>query len=613
MKRVFLALSFLLIILPSSFALIEINEITPKVYNLGDKIKIAASITRETSFDGLLKINMACKEETPVISRVLDLSATEKYNFLEEITIPNIGTGECKLRVFLDENGNLIEEKNSDIFQVTKELNGNFVLVNSRVQLGSDVDIKGDISKVNGKKIDGIATTHFKKDKNVLFVDTEDVKEGSFTFNIPSNYTNAGSYSVDFNVRDASGNEKLFTEAIVFDITNLLNVDLKLNKNQVKPGELFEVTGVVTDTYGNRVNPGSFTVKFNDKELKGKILLGDIYLEIAADNNLKSGFHNILVNVMDDFGNKGSGTLNVEILSKAERAELKIDKDSYKPGENVKVTAFVYDQGRDLFDKDIEIEIRDSSGVKRADEIIKREFTFALPLISKPGEWAIKATSGALKDEKKFYVTEVKEISYKIEGQMLIVTNIGNVAYDDILDLDLDGVSETASFNEKIYLEPGESESIDLGKDVNTGIYKATINNKLFDNVRIEGRKFGDYGKNLNLIFVFIVLLVLGILLYMKKGIKLPSLGKFFKKERKEFSYIDDVKKVLHEKMEQKERFVKKEMQHLKTKENVFKEYITIKPRDEKLNDYRQKSSYLKRREKEKGGEFKEGMFNMFK
>ena len=237
-------------------------------------------------------------------------------------------------------------------------------------------------------------------------------------------------------------------------------------------------------------------------------------------------------------------------------------------------------------------------------------------MISKPGEWSIRVISGELRGEKKFYVTEVKEISYKIEGQMLVATNVGNVAFDDILDVDLDGVTASSSISKKIFLAPGESISIDLGKEVTTGIYKVTINNKLFDNVKVEGRVLGDYRKSLNLIFVVIVLVVLGILLYIKRGFKLSNIIKLFKKDKKEFTgYIDDVKKVLHDKIEQKEKFVKKEMQHLQIKnDRVFKDYITIKPREGKLDEYRQKSSYLKRREKEKKDkDFNEGMFNMFK
>ncbi len=613
MKWVLLALVFLFIIIPSSYALIEVNEITPKVYNLGDKLKISGSVLRENSFDGVLKIHLLCnKENVPLNSRVLKLSANERYNFLDDYTIPIISTGDCSAKAFIEENGNLIEEKNTDNFQITKELSGNFVLVNSRVQLGSNVDINGDVFKANGKRIDGVATIYFKKNKNTLFIDTEDIKEGEFMFTVPSNYTDVGSYSVDFDVRDANGNGNIFLNAITFDITNLLNLELKLDKDRAVPGETFEVIGSVNDIYGKRVDRGSFVVRFLDKELKGSILLGDVNKKVSVDNNIKTGFHNIMVEVTDESGNKGTGTLSIEILGKANRLELNVARDSYKPGEGLKITAAVYDQGKDLVDKNIEIEIRDSSGVKRVDETIKREFAFSLPLISKPGEWSIKATSGGLKDEKKFYVAEVKEISYKVEGQMLVVTNVGNVDFDDVLNINLDGITSSSSMSKKIFLEPGESTSIDLGREVTTGIYKVTINDKLFDNVKIEGRSLVGYRENMNLVFILVVVLVLGILLYLKKGFKL-NLRKYFKKEKRDFSgYVDDVRKVLHEKMEQKERFVKKEMQHLKPKENMFKGYITIKPREDKLNEYRQKSSYLKKREKEKTEHYKEGLFNMF-
>ena len=52
----------------------------------------------------------------------------------------------------------------------------------------------------------GIATIYFKRDNNLLFIESEEIKDGFFLFTIPANYTNIGSYSIDFNVKDTNGN-----------------------------------------------------------------------------------------------------------------------------------------------------------------------------------------------------------------------------------------------------------------------------------------------------------------------------------------------------------------------------------------------------------------------
>ncbi len=614
MKKWFLLLVLVFFLIPNVYAIIELQEITPKVYNLGDKLKIAGSVSRESSFEGILKANLICNsDKSPVLSRSLDLVENEKYSFLEDVTIPTISTGDCSLNVFLEKNKETIEEKESETFKITKELNGNFVLVNNKIQLGDNVNISGDVFKINGKRVNGIATLYLKKNKENLFIDTENIENGKFGFNIPSSYISTGSYSLDFDVKDANGNGNTFVDAIKFDITNLLNIELKLDRDKINPGGDFEVIGSIRDIYGKRVDRGTFIVSFNDKKFEGNILLGDINKKILAENNIKTGFHSIFVEVKDESGNKGSGTLNIEVLSEEEAIELSLDKDSYKPGEKIKINVPVYDQGRDVLDKEVLIEIRDSSGAKRFGQKIGKEYFFELPLTSRPGEWYIKAVAGDLKTDKKFYVVEVRELSYKVEGQKLTVTNVGNVAFNDVLNVDLDGISASSTLNKKVYLEPGESMDIDLGREVNTGIYKVTINNKLFDNVKIEGRSLIEYKGNLNLLFIIIVLLILGFLLLKKRKFTFSRLKRFFIREKKEYFSMDELNKLAQNKIWEGEKFIKKQTQNIAAKENkMFKDYVTIKPSEEKLDNYRKGSSYLKRREKE-NEHFKEGLFNMFK
>ena len=84
---------------------------------------------------------------------------------------------------------------------------------------------------------------------------------------------------------------------------------------------------------------------------------------------------------------------------------------------------------------------------------------------------------------------------------------------------------------------------------------------------------------------------------------------KFFgKKEQKIVDYASQVRKVL----DNNQNLVKKELQSFKIKpQKEFRNYVEIKPRKENLNSFRNTSSYFKRRKQE--GDFKEGMFNMFK
>ena len=504
------------ILAPISFANIEINEIRPNMYNFGDKLSFIGTITRETSFNGLFRVNLVCKDNSiPFMSRIINVYPNQKYNFKEEFVIPNILTGECNLRSFLEQDKNTIEEKLTNSFSVTKELKGNFVLVNNRIQLGDDINVRGDVFKVNGKKINGVANVYFKKDNEILFIDTNDIKDGQFVFNIPSTYSFIGNYSFDFKVKDIDNNEKSFDEVIKFSITNLLNLNASLNKEQINPGDSFEVNGIIKDVYGNRVNKGTFIIKFEDKELKGNILSGDIYNKISTEDNIKSGFHNLIIEASDEFGNKGNSILSLNILPKADNINISIEKDSYKPEEKLNIKAFVFDQGGEIIKKDIKLEIRDSNNEKRFENLIETQSEFSLPLIAKPGEWLIRAISGNLKTEKKFYVSEIKEIDFNLQGQNLIILNKGNTRFNDIINLTFESRNYSLITTKKINLDSSKSLNLNLGNEVKTGLYKVIINERVFNNVNINGKKNLSYF-NYNWLFIILTLIVLGFLVKIR-------------------------------------------------------------------------------------------------
>ena len=604
MKRGLFLLIFIFIILPNIYATISFNDITPKVYNLGDKINFIGYVSKETSFSGVFKVTLICNNSSiPLMTRTLSLSANEKYNFQEKFTVPNIITGNCNLKSVIEEDNKVTEEKTSDLFTITKELKGNFILASSKIQLGKDIEVVGDVFKLNGQKTNGVANIYFKRDNNILFIDTTNIKDGNFVFKIPANYTSTGNYVIDFSVKDSDGNEASFTDAIKFSITNLLSVDIKLSKTRVNPGSSFDIDGQVKDVYGNRVNSGTFKIKMGDNEFTGGLLSGDITYRINTAPRLKTGFHNILIEVLDNSGNKGGTSTNIEVASIPTRIEINFDKDSYKPEEKMNIKAFVYDQGDDLVSKDINLEIRDSNNENKFEQVIKTDAEFTFPVIAKPGEWIIKAKSGVLKNEKKFYISEVRKLGFDLQGQTLTITNIGNVKYNDVVNIKLDGIAESLTRTKDVKLEPGEGYNINLGNEVKTGIYKITVNDKVFNNIKINGDSalvyYNDYS---SLIFIIVVIVILGILLYLKKK-------KFFrKKQEKIVDYASEVRKVL----DNNQNLVKKEFHNFQIKpQREFRNYVEIKPRKENLDKFRNTSSYLKRRKQE--GDFKDGMFNMFK
>ncbi|MBI2672291.1 hypothetical protein HYX16_05130 [Candidatus Woesearchaeota archaeon] len=614
MKRGFLLIFLLIFLLPSALAEINLDSITPLVYNLGDNIKLSGTVSEEGGFNGIIRTELNCVESSiSLSSKVININQNQLYGIAEDFTIPDILTGKCKLIVFLEKNNALIGKKESNEFQVTKGLDGNFVLVNSKLQLGKDIEANGDIFKKDGKRINGIIDVHLKKNGKVLMINTINVENGKFSFVMPSSFVSTGSYSIDFNARDVNGNIGVFTEAIKFEITNLLNLELLVKKATVNAGDQFEIEGSIKDIYENRVNKGTYIIKFNSREYTGNIAFGDFSHIINVDQNIKSGQQNIIVEVMDENGNTGSATSSIKILAKAERIEIKLGGDAYKPGDKVNINAFIYDQGGEIYNHDLKIEIRDTENKKIFDKIISNNILFDLPQNSKPGEWTIKGLMIDLIGEKKFYVSEVKKIDFNINGQTLVIVNSGNVLYEETVNVRLENLGAGTTITKKITLDPGESTSLDLGKEVSSGVYKVIINDKLFDNVNISGTSILPYKKNSNILFITAVFIILGILFYFKNRRKMEFKrnfsNDFIRKEAQQAGkYISNVERTLKKEMIN----VGRDFKRIEPNKFFGNKIDTNKLRTDKLDEYRKKSSYLKRRDKD-SDDFSDGMSNMFK
>ena len=609
-----LLLIILLVILPSVLAEINLESITPVVYNLGDNIKLGGSVSAEGGFNGVIKIELKCGESSiPLSSKVININQNQKYGIIEGFTIPDILAGKCMLSVSLEKGNAVTENAESNEFQVTKALDGNFVLVNSKLQLGKDIEVNGDIFRKDGKRINGIIDVHLKKNGKAIIINTIYIENGKFSFTMPSSFVSTGSYSIDFNARDVNGNIGVFTEAIKFEITDLLKLDLLVKKETITAGDKFEIVGFIKDIYGSRIDKGNYVIRFNKKEYNGNIALGDFSHIINVDQDIKSGLQNIIVDVMDKSGNTGSASSSIKVTARADRIEIKTESDAYKPGDKLNINAFIYDQGGEVYAKDIKIEIRDSDNRKIFDKIISNNIIFELPKNSKPGEWTISGLMGELKGEKKFYVSEVKKFEFSINGQMLVISNSGNVRHEETVNIKLENLGGGTSISKRIILIPGESTSINLGKEVSSGIYKVIINDKLFDNINIEGASILPYKKNSNLIFILGVFIVLGILFYLKNKRRLQF--------RKNFS-----RDFARNEVQQVKKYTSSAGNDIrKDFSNIGRNIKRIEPgsffgnksdesglRTDKLGEYRKKSSFLRRREKD-NDDFSDAMSNMFK
>ena len=123
-------------------------------YNYGDTLSIDGYILAETNIDDDVKITLDCEDFSDEKTYDLVTIAGQKVDFstfgAEDFTIPdNAGKQECKFQITYGPDG-----VNSELFEITKDLDGFFVLENSELELGDNLVVNGYVFKQNGENVE---------------------------------------------------------------------------------------------------------------------------------------------------------------------------------------------------------------------------------------------------------------------------------------------------------------------------------------------------------------------------------------------------------------------------------------------------------------------------
>jgi len=206
--------------------------------------------------------------------------------------------------------------------------------------------------------------------------------------------------------------------------------------------------------------------------------------------------------------------------------------NSYSPGDNINFKIVLYDGDNNPLAGEVNFEIQNfyaeviEQGVVKSGEIVN----FKLPENAWRGHWGVVARYKGLESRELFNVMELEKVDIKLEGDKLVVTNVGNVPYRKSIQISIGGNEETAL----VPLGIGETKEIKLTAP--SGEYDVRVsdgteeNTKTFSGVSLTGnvvglqslKEKGFFGKYpmISLFFVVVVIAVVVIfgLRMMKKG-----------------------------------------------------------------------------------------------
>src|SRR3989344_216198 len=180
------------------------------------------------------------------------------------------------------------------------------------------------------------------------------------------------------------------------------------------------------------------------------------------------------------------------ILIYAEKLDIEV-KDSYIPGDEVRFKVVLYGDENNKIDGGVNYELQDyyTEAMISGAADSGQEIVYSLPENARQGPWKIIARYDGISFNRLFNVGELEKAEINLEGDVLIIRNVGNTVYDKKILIYIGNNDQTA----QIYLEVGQEKRIRLTAP--TGEYDIKViegneeNVLKFDNIPLTGNVIG--------------------------------------------------------------------------------------------------------------------------
>ncbi len=601
-------LILILLLIPLAKATIILEDFEREKHNVGDKILISGYILEDKPIWGKFQLDLTCNEVDTLLVKIFNIKKGEKFDFSEELPLFFSTGKDCKIVASLSDKGTIIDQTQSEIFEISNELLGDFKIKNNFIQLGKKVEIEGTIKKLSGELVNGVATVFFIQNNEIFSVDTVEVNEGSFSYSYDTTSSFSGEYLVNVEIIETFGNRYLFENLLKFTLVNELAVVADVNKESALPGAVIKVFGEADTILQEGAGKGSVTINFNGEQYNMDFYNGKFDYNLQISDDIKSGKQEINIVMVDSFGNKGEAQTSVDIIPIPSNLDVEFDKKTYLPKETIKFKPLLYDQAGDLINEIIVVDIltpeNDVVEAKKVNSNSEAEFTFSES--ASPGTWKLRLSNTNLEEDKEFIVGNLALLDYSIEDSVLIARNVGNIKYVDPIEIKIKGNNVDLSLTKKTSINPGKTLKVNLGREVATGTYDVIADDKKFDSVEITGKSKILNLSNLYWVLFYLLVVLVGYVIFFrsKRKILKKLRERRLKNKKNPDNYMKKTRNIMIKKAEERDRKIRSSL-NIRFKEERGREGFRILGK-EHIN--KPKEPETRKDDEKKDG----GLFNMF-
>ncbi len=342
------------------------------------------------------------------------------------------------------------------------------------------------------------------------------------------------------------GGEYKITEE--FEVSDLIIIQSKVEQIEFNPGESMVVKGDAfkenSEDVNGFVNLKIVTGNGTGIEQLGTVNNGYFSVNVSLPKNLAAGSYLVSLDVYEinqegEQTNKGFMNYNINVKQVPTNLEIVFENSDIEPGTKLKTKTILHDQTGEPISAISIITIKKSKNeILQQTEVSTNEFIeVEIPYNEPPANWTIVGVSSMLQGEGYIIIKEKKEISVELMNETILISNKGNVPYNESVLLKIGN----NSINIDVYLEVDESKQYKLSAP--NGQYRVEVisggKSRLDENILLTGKtvdvKESGFSKInfINLLVWIFAILVIGAVSFLiyKKG-RRGFFGRFKKKHK---------------------------------------------------------------------------------